>query len=87
MYTRTSLDLSTNYYVDARSRLNEKVMGCAPCYERVCCVSNCYHCITLSRNVNTNNSLRIVSQRQRIWKEVPEIEDENMGGAPRLMRP
>ena len=25
MYTRTSLDLSTNDYVDARSRLNEKL--------------------------------------------------------------
>jgi len=45
MYTRTSLDLSTNDSVDARSRYNETVMGCAPCYERACCLSNCYHCI------------------------------------------
>jgi len=28
-------------------------MGCAPCYERVYCISNFYQCVALSLSVNT----------------------------------
>ena len=55
-------------------------MGCAPCYERVHCISNLYQCVALSLSVNTKRLIESsISMTNYLELNSRNFEDEKYG--------